>query len=93
VVIGLLERDGDRCYNTVVLLGPEGLIGKHRKAHLPGVGVDRFLCAGDLPFAVYDTEVGKIGMAICWESCFPEHIRSLALQGAEIIALPTNWPD
>jgi len=93
VVIGLLEQDGDRYYNAAALLGPAGLIGKHRKAHLPGVGIDRFLRPGDLPFAVYDTEVGKIGMAICWESCFPEHIRTLVLQGAEIVALPTNWPD
>jgi predicted amidohydrolase len=93
VVLGLLERDGDRCYNAAVLLGPQGLVGKHRKAHLPDLGVDRFVHLGDLPFTVYDTEVGKIGMAICFESCFPEHIRALALQGAEIVVLPTNWPD
>ena len=93
VVIGLLEEDADNCYNAVVLLGPQGLIGKHRKAHLPGIGVDRFVNHGNLPLAVYDTEIGKIGMGICYEGCFPEHSRVLVLQGAEIIALPTNWPD
>jgi predicted amidohydrolase len=93
VVIGLLERDADKCYNAAVLIGPEGVIGRHRKAHLPDVGVDVFVNQGDLPFTVYDTAVGRIGMAICWESCFPEHIRALVLQGAEIIVLPTNWPD
>lgn len=93
VVVGLLEKDGDRCYNAAALLGPEGLIGKHRKAHLPDLGVDRFVHPGDLPFTVYDTEVGKIGMAICFDAFFPEHIRTLALQGAEVVALPTNWPD
>ena len=93
VAIGLLEKAGEKCYNAAVLLGPQGLIGKHRKAHLPRLGVDRFVQIGDLPFTVYDTEVGKIGMAICFEACFPEHMRVLVLQGAEIIVLPTNWPD
>jgi predicted amidohydrolase len=93
VAIGLLEQDGEKYYNAAALLGPEGLIGKHRKAHLPELGLDQFVDRGDLPFAAYDTDVGKIGMAICWESCFPEHIRTLVLQGAEIIVLPTNWPD
>ncbi len=92
-VVGLLERDGDKCYNAAVLLGPEGLVGKHRKAHLPDLGIDRFLHPGDLPFTVYDTGIGKIGIAICYEACFPEHTRILALQGAEIVVLPTNWPD
>ena len=93
VVIGLLERDDDKCYNAAALLGPRGLVGKHRKAHLPVLGVDRFLNHGDLPFIVYDTEVGRIGMGVCWEVLFPEHARTLALQGADLIALPTNWPE
>ena len=93
VVVGGLEKDGGRLYNVAVLLGPEGVIGKHRKAHLPDLGVDRFVQPGDEPFTVYETEIGKIGMAICFESSFPEQIRCLALQGAEIVALPTNWPD
>jgi predicted amidohydrolase len=93
VVIGLLEKEDDKCYNAAVLLDRGGLVGKHRKAHLPVLGVDRFVDHGDLPFSVYETEVGKIGMGICWEVLFPEHARVLALQGAEIIALPTNWPE
>lgn len=93
VVIGLLESDGDKCYNTAVLLGPEGLVGKHRKLHLPYLGIDRFLDPGDLPLTVYDTEVGRIGMGICYDMMFPEHSRVLALQGADILVFPANWPE
>ena len=93
VVIGLLEKDGDRYYNTAVLLGPHGLVGKHRKLHLPYLGVDRFLDRGDLPLAVYDTEVGKIGMGICYDLMFAEHSRVLALQGADLLVFPASWPE
>ena len=92
VILGLLEKDGDKCFNAAVLLGPHGLVGKHRKLHLPYLGVDRFLDHGDLPPTVYDTEVGRIGMGICYDMMFPEHSRVLALQGADILIFPANWP-
>lgn len=93
VIVGLLEKDGDKCYNTAVLLGPHGLVGKYRKLHLPYIGVDRFLNPGDLPLTVYDTEVGKIGMGICYDLMFAEHSRVLALQGADLLVFPANWPE
>jgi len=93
VVVGLLEVDGDRCFNVAVLVGPQGLVGKYRKTHLPFLGVDRFLDHGDKPFQVYRTPVGNIGMYICYDCNFPETARIMALQGADILALPTNWPD
>jgi len=93
VVVGLLEKEGDKCYNTAVLLGPEGLVGKQRKLHLPYLGVDRFLEAGDLPLTAYDTDVGRIGIGICYDMMFPEHSRVLALQGADILVFPANWPE
>ena len=92
VIVGLLEKDGDKCYNTVVMLGPHGLVGKHRKLHLPYMGIDRFVNPGDLPLTVYDTEVGKIGMGICYDLMFAEHSRVLALQGAELLVFPSSWP-
>lgn len=92
VVIGLLEREGDRLYNAAALLGPQGIVGKYRKIHLPYLGVDRFVNKGDLPLAVYPTPVGRIGINICYDATFPEGARVMALAGAEIIALPTNWP-
>lgn len=89
-VVGLLERDGTQCYNTTVLVGPEGIIGEYRKTHLPFVGIDRFVAPGNLEYAVYPTAVGKIGMVICYDLQFPECVRVLALKGAEVIVHPTN---
>lgn len=95
IVVGLLERlkDPDIVYNSAVLVGPEGLIGLYRKAHLPLLGVDRFTTPGDTGFQVWETPIGRIGMAICYDLRFPETLRVLALSGADIVALPTNWPD
>ena len=87
----MLERDGDVLRNTAVLVGPEGLVGRYRKSHLPFLGVDRFVQAGD-ELSVFDTELGRIGLEICYDLRFPEVTRALALAGAELVALPTNWP-
>jgi predicted amidohydrolase len=93
VVFGLLEKEGPHCFNAAVLIGPEGLIGKYRKSHLPFLGIDRFLDSGNEPFPVFETAVGKVGMLICYDCTFPESARVLALAGADIVALPTNWPE
>ena len=91
VVCGLLERDGDALRNAAVLVGPDGLIGSYRKTHLPFLGVDRFVVPGDaLP--VFDTPLGRIGIEICYDLRFPEVTRTLALQGADMVAHPTNFP-
>lgn len=92
-VVGLLERDGAHVYNAAALLGPDGLIGVYRKRHLPPMGADRFTDEPtELESAVFDTAVGRIGIMICYEIRFPEVARTMALAGAEILALPTNWP-
>lgn len=92
-VAGILERDGDVLRNTAVLVGPEGLVGRYRKSHLPCLGVDRFVEPGDEPPPVLETPRGRIGIEICYELRFPEVTRTLALRGAEIVAHPTNWPE
>ena len=96
-VVGLIEREGDLLRNTAVLVGPGGpngggaLLGRYCKTHLPFLGVDRFVTPGDeLP--VFDTPIGRIGIEICYDLRFPELTRSLALQGADFVAHPTNWP-
>ena len=91
-VVGLLERDGDRLFNACVLLGPGGLVGSYRKIHLPYLGVDRFTDPGDRPFAVYEAGGLRVGLGICYDSAFPESARVMALEGADLIALPTNFP-
>lgn len=91
-VFGMLEKDGDRLFNTAVLVGPHGLIGSYRKVHLPYLGVDRFTTHGDRPFEVFEAAGVRIGMLICYDGGFPEAARVLALKGADVIVLPTNWP-
>jgi predicted amidohydrolase len=93
-VFGILEEGSEsRYYNSAVLVGPHGFIGKYRKLHLPYIGIDRFLNHGDLPLEVYDTDIGRIGLGICYDLDFPEHARTLTLLGAEVIVTITNWPE
>ena len=92
LVLGMLEKDGDRCFNAAALIGPEGVVGKYRKVHLPFLGVDRFVDSGDLGFEVHQTRLGRIGLNICYDGSFPESARTMALNGADMILLPTNWP-
>lgn len=94
VAFGMLERDGDRLYNAAALVGPDGPIGSYRKIHLPFLGVDAFADPGDRPFAVHSLLGGalRVGMHICYDGSFPESGRVLALLGADLLLLPTNWP-
>ena len=93
VVAGLLERDGDHLFNACALVGPDGFVAGYRKAHLPCLGIDRFVTPGDRPFAVHDLGGLRIGMNICYDGSFPETARVLMLLGADLVVLPTNWPD
>ena len=92
VIFGLLEKEKDKLLNTAAFIGPGGIIGKYRKNHLPFLGVDRFVDCGDRPFEVYRTPIGNIGMQICYDIMFPESSRIMTLLGADILALPTNFP-
>jgi predicted amidohydrolase len=91
-VFGLLERDGERLYNACALVGPDGLVASYRKVHLPFLGVDAFADPGDRPFGVHDAGGLRVGMHICYDASFPETGRILALEGADMLVLPTNWP-
>lgn len=93
VAIGMLEKDqAGNVFNTAVLIGSNGILGKYRKTHLPFLGVDRFLSAGTSINGPFDTPIGKIGLLICYDLRFPEPIRVLALKGAHVVLLPTAWP-
>jgi predicted amidohydrolase len=91
-VYGLLEREGDRLRNCALLAGPEGFVGRYWKSHLPYLGVDRFVVAGDGPLEPFETPIGRVGIEICYDLRFPEVTRALALAGADVVAHPTNWP-
>ena len=90
IVVGIAERAGEALYNAAVIVGPEGYIGTYRKAHLWDQE-NVFFAKGDLGFPVFDTALGKVGVAICYDGWFPETFRQLALGGAEIVCIPTNW--
>jgi predicted amidohydrolase len=93
VVLGMLERDADgTLFNTAVLLGPSGMLARYRKTHLPLLGVDRYLAAGDDFIPPVVTPAGRLGLLICYDLRFPEPCRVLALLGAQVIALSTAWP-
>ncbi len=90
LVAGLAERDGMQLFDTAVLLGPEGFIGKYRKAHLWNQE-KLWFTPGNLGFPVFETPIGRIGLLICWDIWFPEVPRILTQQGADIICSLNNW--
>ncbi len=97
-VFGAIERIGggpepDRLYNTAFLSAPSGELHRYHKVHTLCLGVDRFTIPGDEGFRVWDLPFGRIGLNICYDGSFPESARALKLLGAQLIVLPTNWPD
>lgn len=92
VIFGLTEL-GDSVgavYNTAVLGGPNGYLGKYRKVHVAITEQMTWRHGNDWP--VFDTPLGKIGMLICYDKMWPESCRELTLRGAEILVMPTAWP-
>ncbi|MDP9468224.1 MAG: carbon-nitrogen hydrolase family protein [Chloroflexota bacterium] len=92
VICGTLEAQGEEVFNAALMATPDGRRYTYRKMHLPFLGIDRFATPGpDGPSVV---EVGglRIGVLICYDLRFPEAARMCALDGADLIALPTNWP-
>jgi predicted amidohydrolase len=89
LVFGLAEKDENRFYNSAVLVGPDGFIGKYRKTHLFFEEKD-FFSPGDTGFNVYDIGLARIGIMICFDWWFPEAARALALGGADIICHSSN---
>lgn len=91
--VSLYERENNALYNTVVIVDGDGtVLGKYRKSHIPdAVGYEEkyYFSPGDTGFRVWDTMVGKVGVAICWDQWFPETARAMALQGAEVLLYPT----
>ena len=85
-----LASDGS-LFNSSALVDGDGVIAVYRKVHLWGEE-QRWFIPGEAPAPVVPTRHGAIGLAVCYDIEFPELTRGLALQGAQLIALPTNWP-
>jgi predicted amidohydrolase len=83
---GLSEKERDIVYNTLVLVGPAGYIGKQRKLHLSRDEV--FFYKGGREINVFDIGSCKVGIVICYDNQFPEVSRVLALRGADVILMP-----
>ena len=90
VCAGFTERGPGRPYSSAVCVSGDGVLGHHRKVHLPPSEIEAF-APGD-SFAAFDTPVGRVGMLICYDKVFPEAARTLALDGAEVIASLSAWP-
>lgn len=86
----VVEQVGAKLYDTAVLVGPEGYIGRYRKTHLWNTE-KLWFTPGDEGFAVFDTKIGRIGLLVCWDIWFPETARIVAQMGADIICIPTGW--
>lgn len=90
VCFGICEGDGPTRYNSAVAVSGDGVLGTHRKVHQPlQEGVAYSAGSG---FAAFDTPVGRLGMMICYDKAFPEAARTLALDGAQVVACMSAWP-
>ncbi len=91
IVFGMPEVDGDGIYfNCAVLIGPDGVIGWHRKTH-PYISEPKWASPGDLDHQVFDTPIGRIALLICMDIHFVETARLAALRGADVICHISNW--
>ena len=90
--VGFAGVDKNGLYNGALFVWPDGSMKRYLKTHLPHLGYDRFVRTGNsLP--LFDTKFGKVGILICFDLRHPEASRVLAKAGADIILLPTNWPE
>jgi predicted amidohydrolase len=92
LIVGSLEAEAREVFNTALILAPDGRRFRYRKMHLPFLGVDRFATPGQDAPEVYDLAGVRVGVLICYDLRFPEAARICALEGADLVALPTNWP-
>ncbi len=101
-ILNLFEKEGEFTYDTSPVIDADGtLLGKTRMVHIPDYENFRERCyytPGDLGAGVFDTAVGKVGIAICYDRHYPEYMRSLAIKGAELVSIPQagavgEWTD
>lgn len=102
VILNLFEQDGANTYDTSPVIDADGtLLGKTRMVHITEYACfheQGYYTPGDTGAPVYDTAVGKVGVAICYDRHYPEYMRALALGGAELVVVPQagavgEWPE
>jgi len=91
--VSFFERAGQAHFNSLMMIDADGrALGLYRKSHIPdGPGYEEkyYFNPGDTGFKAWRTQVGLIGVGICWDQWFPECARAMALQGAEVLLYPT----
>ena len=94
IALGLPELDPSSgvYYNSLALIGPEGVIGTYRKVH-SYIAEPRWARDGDVGFPVWETPLGRLSAMICMDAMYFESTRIPALHGADVIMFPTNWLD
>lgn len=90
VIGGFCERAEGKLFNTAVAVGAQGVILHYRKAHLFAAEKE-VLAPGNLGFPVAETRLGILGVCVCYDLRFVEVVRLFALQGAELVCVPTAW--
>jgi predicted amidohydrolase len=86
----MIEKDGGSYHNAAPFISPQtGIMAVYRKVHPFGEEKDVFKAGSDI--VLVDTDLGRLGLTICMDLCFPEYIRGLVLNGAEYILNTTNW--
>ena len=102
IVLNLFERDGENTYDTSPVIGSDGtLLSRTRMVHITdyeGFHERGYYAPGDLDLPVTATPFGRIGVAVCYDRHYPEAMRSLALDGAQIVCVPQagavgEWPE
>lgn len=93
VIVGSMpEPNGDKVFNTIYVVDNGKLAGVYRKIHLFSLlGEDRAFSGGDF-WLLADTSIGRVGVIICYDLRFPELSRRLAVEGAQVICVPAQWP-
>jgi len=91
-ILNLFEREGKLTYDSSPVIDADGrLLGVTRMVHImegPGFHEKGYYAPGNNKNFVYETRVGKVGVAICYDRHFPEYMRGLGLMGAEIVVVP-----
>ena len=102
IVLNLFEREGERTYDCSPVIDADGrLLGRTRMVHITDYECfheQGYYAPGDTGAPVYETAVGRIGVAICYDRHYPEYMRALALGGAELVVVPqagavSEWPE
>lgn len=91
LVVGFCETDAGTLYNSAAVISRAGVLGIYRKTHLWDEEKAIFTPGAARP-PIVTTPAGDVGVMICYDLEFPEMPRSLALAGADLITVPTNWP-